>query len=137
MVPRFIKASAYVLALVVAYGLGTAVGQQSPPKETKGLTIEKTITNDLGNEIEGMQGRQLRLRILKLEPNGVIGIHSHKDRPGVAYVLEGTLTEHREGGASKNHPKGEMLSGGKDTMHWEENKEKTPVVLIVADIIKP
>ena len=77
-----------------------------------------------------MQGRQLRLRVLKLEPGGVIGLHSHKNRPAVAYPLQGTLTEHREGGRPKD-------TAGNDITHWEENKGKTPVVLVAADIFKP
>jgi hypothetical protein len=28
-----------------------------------------------------MAGRQLRLRVLKIEPSGHIGLHSHKDLP--------------------------------------------------------
>jgi len=134
---RSLKAASYVLALVVAFGLGTAVGQQSAPKDNKGLAVEKTVTHELATEIEGMKGWQLRLRILKLEPGGVIGIHSHKDRPAVAYVIQGTLTEYREGGAMKQHPKGDAWSEGKETMHWAENKGTTPAVLIAADILKP
>jgi quercetin dioxygenase-like cupin family protein len=116
--------------------MGTAVGQQPPPKDNKGLAVEKTVTRDLGNEIDGMKGWQLRFRLLKLEPGGVIGLHSHKDRPAVAYVLEGTLTERVDGGA-KEHPKGDAWSEGKETTHWAENKGKTPVVLAVGDILKP
>jgi len=137
MAIRLVKPLVYLSALAVAFGIGTAVGQQKPPTENKGLTTEKTVTLDLGGELEGMQGRQLRLRVLKLAPGGVIGLHSHKDRPAVAYILEGTLTEHPEGGATKNHPKNDLLSVGKDTAHWEENKGKTPVVLVAADIFKP
>ncbi len=137
MVPRLVKVLSYASALALAFGIGTAVGQQTPPKDNKGLATEKTQILDLGSEIEGMQGRQLRLRVLKLEPGGVIGLHSHKDRPAVAYLLEGTLTEHREGGATTDHHKGETISAGKDTTHWEENKGKTPAVLVVGDIFKP
>ena len=137
MVPRLLKAAGYVLALVVAFGLGTAIGQQSPPKDNKGLTVGKTATRDLGGEIEGMQGWQLRLRVLNLEPGGVIGVHSHRDRPAVAYVLQGTLTEHPDGGAMREHPKGDAWSEGKGTTHWAENKGKTSVVLITGDILKP
>jgi quercetin dioxygenase-like cupin family protein len=39
-----------------------------------------------------MQGRQLRMRILAIDPGGYIGIHSHKDRPAVVYFLKGTDT---------------------------------------------
>jgi len=134
---RLVKPASYLLALTTAFGLGTAVGQQSPPKENKGLAVEKTVTRDLASEIEGMKGWQLRLRVVTLEPGGVIGQHSHKDRPAVAYLLEGTLTEHPDGGTPTDHHKGETISAGKDKTHWEENKGKTPVVLVAADILKP
>ena len=78
-----------------------------------------------------MQGRQLRLRVIKTEPGGVFGIHSHKDRPAVAFVMQGTLTEYREGGYVKEHGPGGTLSEGKDITHWAENKGTTPLVLTV------
>ena len=124
-------------AVVLAFGLGTAVGQQSPPKENRGLVTDRTGTLDLAGELEGMQGRQLRLRLVKAEPGGVFGIHTHKDRPAVAFVMQGTLTEYREGGYVKEHPEGATLTEGKDTTHWAENKGTTPFVLITADIFKP
>jgi len=137
MTRRFFKPATYVLGLVMAFGLGGAVAQQAPPKDNKGLATEKTVTLDLGSEIEGLPGRLLRLRVLKLEPGGVIGQHSHKDRPAVALLLEGTLTEHRDGGGTSDHRKGETISAGKYTTHWEENKGTTPVVLVVGDIARP
>jgi quercetin dioxygenase-like cupin family protein len=152
MMPRWIKLLSSVLVIAVAFGLGTAVGQQpspqapkSPPaaqpaqpapNENKGVAIEKTVTQDLGAQIEGMQGRQLRLRTLKIEPGGAIGAHTHRDRPAVDYVVEGTITEHGEHSVMKEHPKGAAFAEGKDTSHWLENKGKIPVVLIIADIVK-
>jgi quercetin dioxygenase-like cupin family protein len=137
MILRLFKPVSVVLGLVVAFGLGTALGQQSPPKESKGQTVAKTAMIDLGPEIEGMQGWQLRLRVLKVDPGGVSALHSHKDRPSVAYVVQGALTEYREGGWVKAHPEGDAWSEGKDTTHWAENKGTTPVVLVVGDILKP
>jgi quercetin dioxygenase-like cupin family protein len=137
MAAWFRKPVVSVLALVVAFGLGTAVGQQSPPKENKGMAVDKIVVRDLGGEIDGVQGRQLRLRLISLEPGGIIGIHSHKDRPAVAYVMHGTLTEHREDGTIKEHPKGDAWSEGKESTHWAENKGKTPVLLLAADVFKP
>ena len=93
-------------------------------------------TIDLGPEIDGMQGRQLRLRLIIVEPSGVIAVHSHKDRPAVARVLQGTLTEHREGGGGKEYKEGESWSEGKETTHWAENKGPKPTVIIVGDIFK-
>jgi quercetin dioxygenase-like cupin family protein len=132
-----ITALIWTVTMLVAFGLGTAVGQQSPPKESKGVVIERTGTLDLGGEIEGMQGRQLRLRVIKAEAGGVFGVHSHKDRPAVAFVMQGTLTEYREGGYAKEYQEGTTLLEDKNTTHWAANNGTTPIVLLVADILKP
>jgi quercetin dioxygenase-like cupin family protein len=117
-------------------GLGPASGQQAPPTENKGVKTDALATIDLGPEIEGMQGRQHRLRLITEEPGGVVGLHSHKDRPAVARVLQGTLTEHREGGGGKEYKEGDSWSEGKETTHWAENKGTQPTVVIVGDIFK-
>jgi hypothetical protein len=55
--------------------------EQTAP-ETKGVTVKLLAALDLGLEIEGMAGRQLRMRMVTIEPGGVFGpIHDHKDRP--------------------------------------------------------
>ena len=67
--------------------------EQAVP-ETKGVTVKLLAALDLGPEIEGMAGRQLRMRMVTIEPGGVFGpIHDHKDRPGmVSYCKERSLT---------------------------------------------
>ena len=54
--------------------------QRAP--ETKGVTVKLLATVDLGPEIAGMAGRQLRMRMVTIEPGGVLGpIHdSCKER---------------------------------------------------------
>jgi quercetin dioxygenase-like cupin family protein len=76
-------------------------------------------------------------RVIKAEPGGVFGIHSHKDRPAIAFIMQGTLTEYREGGYVKEHREGATLIEDAGTTHWSENKGTTPIVLLVADILKP
>ena len=71
-------------------------GERAP--ETKGVTVASLATVDLGPEIEGMAGRELRMRMVTIDPGGVLGpIHDHKDRPGIVYILQGTITDHRNG----------------------------------------
>ncbi len=41
--------------------------------QTKGVTVQVLSTVDLGPEIEGMAGRQLRMRMVTFEPGGVFG----------------------------------------------------------------
>ena len=71
------------------------MGQAVP--QTQGVHVKLLATVDLGFEIEGMQGRQLRMRMVTIEPGGVFGpIHDHRGRPGTVYVLQGTITDHRD-----------------------------------------
>ncbi len=134
---RLFILTAWLVGWWLIVGLWPVSGQQAPPTENKGVKIDALATIDLGPEIDGMQGRQLRLRLLTVEPGGMIAVHSHKDRPAVARVLQGTLTEYREGGVTKEHAEGESVAAGKDTTHWEENRGTKPAVLIVGDIFKP
>ena len=125
----------WFLGSVLSAGFGSANGQQAAPTETKGVTQKQLAAVDLGPEIEGMGGRQLRMRMVTIEPGGVFGVHNHKDRPGTVYVLQGKITETR-GGVVKEHGPGEFWSEGKDTTHWLENKGTAPAVLIPVDIFK-
>jgi len=69
--------------------------------ETKGVTAALLARVDLGPEIEGMAGRPLRMRIFTFEPRATFGpIHNHADRPGIVYILQGTITDHRDGVAT-------------------------------------
>ena len=64
---------------------------------------------DLGPEFEAMAGRQLRLRVLTIEPGGHIGMHSHKDRPAVVYFMQGTDTVTRDDGSSQTFHPGDTI----------------------------
>jgi quercetin dioxygenase-like cupin family protein len=104
--------------------------------ETKGVTTKLLAALDLGLEIEGMAGRQLRMRMFTIEPGGVFGpIHDHKDRPGMVYILQGTITDHRNG-AAKDYGPGVGWPEDRNTTHWLENKGKTPAVEISVDIVR-
>jgi quercetin dioxygenase-like cupin family protein len=69
--------------------------------ETRGVTVRVLTTVDLAREIEGMAGHQLRMRMVTIEPGGIFGpIHDHRGRPGTVYILQGTITDHRDGVAT-------------------------------------
>ena len=104
--------------------------------DTKGVTSKLLATLDLGPEIEGMAGRQLRMRMFTMEPGAVFGpSHDHEDRPGMVYVLQGTITDHRNGVATDYGP-GVGWPEDKNTMHWLENRGTTPAVEISVDIVR-
>jgi quercetin dioxygenase-like cupin family protein len=106
------------------------------PPETRGVTVKLLSTVDLTHEIEGMAGRQLRMRMVTIEPGGVLGpIHDHKDRPGIVYILQGTITDHREG-VAKDYGPGVGWPEDRNTRHWLENRETIPAVEISVDIVR-
>ena len=109
--------------------------EQAAP-ETKGVTVVSLGTVDLGPEIEGLAGRQLRMRMVTIEPGGFFGPrHDHKDRPGIVYVLEGTITDHRNGVATDYGP-GVGWPEDRNTTHWLENRGPTAAVEISVDIVR-
>jgi quercetin dioxygenase-like cupin family protein len=104
--------------------------------ETKGVSMKRLAALDLGSEIKGMAGRQLRMRMVTIEPGGVFGpLHDHKDRPGMVYILQGIITDHRNGQATEYGP-GVGWPEDSRTLHWLENKGTAPAVEISVDIIK-
>ena len=104
--------------------------------ETRGVTAELLATVDLGAEIECMAGHQLRMRMFTFEPGAVFGpIHDHKGRPGVVYILQGTITDHRDGAATDYGP-GVGWPEDRNTTHWLENRGTVPAVEISVDILR-
>ncbi len=104
--------------------------------ETKGVTVELLATVDLGPEIEGMAGRQLRMRKVTFEPGAVFGpLHDHKGRPGLVYVLKGTITDHRDGVATDYGP-GPGWPEDHKTLHWLENRGSVVAVEVSVDIVR-
>jgi quercetin dioxygenase-like cupin family protein len=104
--------------------------------ETRGIEVELLATVDLTGEIEGMAGRQLRMRMVTIAPGGVFGpLHDHQGRPGTVYVLQGTITDHRDGVTTDYGP-GVGWPEDRHTTHWLENRGTVPAVEISVDIVR-
>jgi len=104
--------------------------------ETKGVTGELLKKFDLGPEIEGMEGYQFRMRLFTFEPGAVFGpMHDHIGRPGMVYILQGTITDHR-GGVATDYGPGVGWPEDRNTLHWLENRGTVPAVEISVDIVK-
>ena len=109
----------------------------SGPKENRGVTSVKPVGSvKLGGEFEGMQGRMLRAREIVIAPGGVIAVHEHNKRPGVAYIVEGEIIEHRN---DHNEPivrrAGDAAFEKTGVAHWWENRSQTPVRALVVDVV--
>lgn len=131
----FIASASLALATILNVAtLGGASTEPAAPKDNQGFTTSKTQVVELGPEIDGMTGRQLRLRELHIAPGGHIGIHSHKDRPSVVYFLKGTDTVTSADGTKKVFHPGDTTTATKDTTHWHKNDGSDEVVFIAVDV---
>lgn len=102
---------------------------------TRGVSVQLLATVDLGPEIPGMDGRQLRMRMVTIAPGGVFGpVHDHLGRPGTVYVLQGVITDHRDGIATEYGP-GVGWPEDRNTLHWLENRGVSPAVEISVDVV--
>ncbi len=105
-----------------------------PP--THGVSAELLATIDLGVEIDGMSGYGLRMRRFVFEPGAVFGpAHDHVGRPGVVYVLSGTVTDHRDGVATDYGP-GLGWPEDHTTHHWLENRGSVAAVEVSVDLVR-
>ncbi len=130
---RRLKLAGWALGFALLAAAGSTNAQQPAAPATGGVTSQQLAAVDLGPEIEGMAGRQLRARKITLAPGGFFALHSHKDRPGTVYVLEGKITETRNG-VVKEYGPGDSWFENKETNHRVENKGTTPAVFIAVDI---
>jgi quercetin dioxygenase-like cupin family protein len=116
-----------------AASLTLALAQMAPPAENLGVAAKIIGTVPLTGEIDSVQGRQLRMRVVTLAPGGVFAQHSHKDRPSVEFVLKGSATEFR-GDAKKEYREGDSVLADKNTLHWWRNDGKEPAVFVAVDV---
>jgi quercetin dioxygenase-like cupin family protein len=132
-----IKQSVVLIILAVSGGgLNTAVAQQAPT-ENKGVKVEALSGFALGKQgLDDFAQRQMRIRQLTIDPGGIAGFHSHKDRPALTYIMKGSLTEHRKGSSDRTYKAGEVITESTDVDHWAENTSSEPAILISVDLFK-
>jgi quercetin dioxygenase-like cupin family protein len=112
------------------------MGNEAVVPETRGVTSTLLGTVDLGPELPGMAGRRLRMRLFTFAPGAVFGpLHDHKGRPGMVYVLQGTITDHRDGVATDYGP-GPGWPEDRTTLHWLENRGAVPAAEVSVDIVQ-
>lgn len=112
------------------------MGMSEIVPESKGVSIKLLALMDLGPEIESMAGYQFRMRLVTMEPGAVFGpLHDHKGRPGLVYILQGTITDHRNGVATEYGP-GLGWPEDRNTLHWLENRGSIPAIEISVDLVK-
>lgn len=109
--------------------------QAGPGTETRGVTVELLATVDLANEIEGMAGRELRMRMVTIQPGG------SSARFTTTPADQGPCTSYRKRSLTtatvslpSTAPEWAGLTIGTRCI-WLENRGTIPAVEISVDIV--
>lgn len=98
---------------------------------------ETILQLDLAKEIN-FKGRVFRMHYSTMSPNGVIGQHSHANRPTIEYILQGTATETKKGEDGKVVVKrvraNETEVSTVGITHWWKNQSREMVRIMAVDI---
>ena len=134
---KLVWATCAAVLIGIVFEAGIVVGASTAPEKPRGVSIGPASTLDLGAELDSLDGRELRVRVITFEPGGAVPLHSHNGRPGIAYVLKGTLTEHVEGKGVFDRKQGDRLIEDGNTVHWAENLSDETVIVLATDVYKP
>lgn len=109
---------------------GVARNQSSAPP---GFDSRRLQIIELGPEI-GVPGRGLRMSRVTVAPGAFFPAHSHADAPEIIYVLEGQLTEERNGAPAADHGPGSVLTMTREVTHTLANRSASPTVYMSTSV---
>jgi len=104
------------------------------PSTSQDLSLLKKSMSSLTKEGGVFANKNLRIRVVSLAPNGVVVGHKHESRPGFAYVLSGSVLQHR-GDADYQHQSGSAVVERNGLSHWWVNTGDVDTKLVVFDIV--
>ncbi len=125
-----------LLAVGIALFLTACVNADvsTVPTEKVGVTPKSLESIELDPDFDVSQGRSLRMREATILPGGSLPMHSHANRPAVAYILQGELTVYIEGEPTPiNYRAGDYYRIYKSS-HAMRNLGSVPVVFIEVDL---
>jgi mannose-6-phosphate isomerase-like protein (cupin superfamily) len=123
-------------AVALSLFASVASAQDAPPKDNVGVSASPLGEVPLAGEFTDIGNRALRMRVITVEPNGIIGLHSHANRPSVEYVLSGTAVEVR-GDKSTDMKAGSQMIADHTVEHYWKNTGTDPLVILAVDIYQP
>ena len=111
--------------------------QAEGPTKSKGIrSVTQLGELDLQKEFPTIGQRAMRAREIVIEPGGIVAVHQHDQRPGVAYILEGEIYENR---SDSDRPllrkAGDVSFEYSGVIHWWENKSGKTVRALVIDVV--
>jgi len=125
------KRTLTTLALV---GFSVAVYASSKaPEKSHGIKPVVAHQNALEAQIGSMSGYDIRGRTITFAPGAASSEHSHAERPGMVYVISGTVIEHRNG-ERLEYSAGDTWIETADTNHWIENPTNEISQIFMVDL---
>jgi quercetin dioxygenase-like cupin family protein len=101
-----------------------------------GFTTERLAVIDLAAEIGKIDGHVLRASRTRIAPGGGYAAHAHDGRPEIIVLLNGTLTETRNG-KTVDYTAGNVLSMSDGVVHTLENRGATDVEYVSITVRVP
>ena len=108
------------------------------PSATAKVSVESLGSLDLSREFPAMKGRMLRTRRITINPGGSVAWHQHQQRPGVAYLINGSLIEIRDEGSgprSVQRRAGDAVFESTGVLHGWRNESNQPATAVVIDLV--
>jgi quercetin dioxygenase-like cupin family protein len=102
--------------------------------EIEGMKSETLATLDLDPDAAGGAGRRLRMRLITIGPGSRSSRIDHMNTAGIAYVVRGTITEHRDGSATE-YAVGRAWSIDGDAARWLENRGAITAMKISVEVL--
>jgi quercetin dioxygenase-like cupin family protein len=110
-----------------------------PLPETKNVEVrdlDRLLLKKEYPHVPDVANYKMQGRLLTFREDGLIGLEYHAGRPGIAYVVEGTLLEHRsdqEGPLVRREGDLSMISG--NLWNYWENKSLGKATLLVVEFL--
>jgi quercetin dioxygenase-like cupin family protein len=113
-----------------------SLGFKGPLKTIGVASFEVLGTVPLVDDFPELAENKLRARKIIFKPGSKVKVHQHDSRPGILYVLDGELTEHREGQAGPVvKRKGDTAFEKTGIIHWWENESSKNTTVLLIDIV--
>ncbi|MGH7470257.1 MAG: cupin domain-containing protein [Cupriavidus necator] len=99
-----------------------------------GFDVKVLGTIKLGPQL-GLPTHALEMNYVPVAPGASLPVDPHTARPEIIYVLQGQLTEVRNG-VTSDHGTGDVLLLTRDISHGLANRSNAPAVFLAAPVAK-
>ena len=124
----------FIPTLAAALVSATVTLAEQAPTEHQGVSVSGRGALELGAQIPEMEGFQVRIRQVTVEPGGVVAVHGHEHRPGAFFVVSGDGVMEIRGKEKHHITPGTAVLESKEVHHWVKN-EGDQAHLFVFDIV--